>query len=62
MAVPILERKAVRDLAARTTEVYADPSPEGYRSVRTVRAEETISPGCAPTVTIRLADLYRADG
>jgi Uma2 family endonuclease len=45
------------DLAADAIEVRRDPSPDGYRSTRTVGRGETIAPAHLPESTLPVADL-----
>ena len=50
------------DLGARTTTIYTEPTADGYRRTRTVAADETLAPQCAPELGVRLADLLTTEG
>jgi Uma2 family endonuclease len=45
------------DLQARTIEVYRNPSPQGYRLVRIVHPEESLSPELLPDVALAAGDI-----
>jgi len=48
----------VVNLAERTIEVRTDPAASGYRSVRVVRAHESITPLEFPDLVVAVADLF----
>ena len=45
------------NLVDRTVEVRTDPSPEGYRNVRVVRAHESLAPQAFPDLLIAVSSL-----
>lgn len=47
----------VVDLGRERVEVHREPSPDGYRLVRTVRRGETLSPESLPDLTLQADDL-----
>ena len=44
-------------IAGARLEVYRDPTGDAYRSVRSLRAGETVAPLARPDATIAVADL-----
>ncbi len=45
------------DLEQQTITAYADPTPDGYRSVRVFRRGEEVAPGVFPDRALAVADL-----
>ncbi len=39
------------------THVYSDPSPDGYLNMRTLGPDETLAPGFAPELAVKLGEL-----
>lgn len=46
------------DVQGEAVEVYQDPGPEGYRSVRRAARDETLEPLALPGIRINFADLW----
>jgi Uma2 family endonuclease len=47
----------VVDLTGRRVLVYRDPSPDGYRTTRTVRGDESLSPQHCPSLVFSAAQI-----
>lgn len=59
---PLYAREGIRefwlvDLPGERIEVYRDPSPEGYRQVRTVQRGERLSPEAFPGLELSAEDI-----
>ena len=48
----------VVDCAAETVEVHCGPGPEGYRDVRLVTGQATLSPQAFPDVALSIAEIF----
>jgi hypothetical protein len=60
--IPLYARAGIReawlvDLAAGRVEVYRDPTPEGYREVRTAAPGEALTPETLPDVGIPVGEV-----
>ena len=60
--VPLYARAGIpeawlADLEQQTITAYADPTPDGYRSVRVFRRGEVVAPGVFPDRALAVADL-----
>ena len=45
------------DLVSDTLEAHRQPSPDGYRDVRTLRSGDTVSPEAFPDMVFSVADI-----
>ena len=48
----------VVDVGSRQMRVYSDPDGKLFRSVRVVEATGSLSPGCLPSASLNLIDLF----
>lgn len=46
------------DCAAETVEVHRGPGPDGYRDVRLVTGQATLSPQAFPDVELSTAEIF----
>ena len=60
--LPLYARAGIRevwlvDLEAQRVEVYRDPSPNGYRSVREAARGDSLSPAAFPDVALHVSEI-----
>jgi len=49
------------DLNTSTVELHLDPSPQGYKQVRSVRQGESLAPQAVPGLVLAVADILGGD-